>query len=292
MEALTKRLNPLNDYLFFKVMGEKGDEVQLLAFLNAVLSPTLGKRFVSVEILENKTFVPDIMGGKMSILDLRAVLEDGTRVNVEVQLKNQGDMDRRTLFYWSREYGSQLEAGQGYQELPNVVGINIVNFEMLATKKWHSVFHMREDTEREVVLTEALEIHFIEMPKYKAMGKKDTGDELMRWLMWLDKDSPQELVEEIVKMDKGIELAERRVKHVSQDEEGMRAYFRREMAMSDMATMEYHARRQGREEEKIKIAVKALAEGAPVELVSKITGLDVESIKAVKTRACPQDSGK
>jgi hypothetical protein len=33
----TKRLNPLNDYIFLKIMGEKGDEEQLLAFLNAVL---------------------------------------------------------------------------------------------------------------------------------------------------------------------------------------------------------------------------------------------------------------
>jgi hypothetical protein len=32
-----ERYNLLNDYLFLKVMGEKGDEVQLLAFLNAVL---------------------------------------------------------------------------------------------------------------------------------------------------------------------------------------------------------------------------------------------------------------
>jgi hypothetical protein len=29
------RLNPLNDFLFYKIMGEKGDEVQLLGFLNA-----------------------------------------------------------------------------------------------------------------------------------------------------------------------------------------------------------------------------------------------------------------
>jgi hypothetical protein len=30
------RLNPLNDYLFMKYMGEKGDEEQFLAFLNVV----------------------------------------------------------------------------------------------------------------------------------------------------------------------------------------------------------------------------------------------------------------
>jgi hypothetical protein len=30
-----ERLNPLNDYLFMKYRSEKGDEEQLLAFLNA-----------------------------------------------------------------------------------------------------------------------------------------------------------------------------------------------------------------------------------------------------------------
>jgi hypothetical protein len=33
-----ERFNPLNDFLFLKYMGEKGDEEQLLAFLNAVLT--------------------------------------------------------------------------------------------------------------------------------------------------------------------------------------------------------------------------------------------------------------
>ena len=182
-----------------------------------------------------------------------------------------------------------------------MVAINIVNFELLPTKSCHSVFHLREDSEREVVLTEALEIHFIEMPKYKAMEKKDTGDEFLRWLIWLDKDSPRELVEEIAKMDKGIELAEKRVTYITQDKEEMRAYFRREAALSDMATMEYHARRagraegreegivegeergmrKGREEGIVDVALKALAEGASVEFVSKITGLEVEAIRGL-----------
>ena len=32
-----ERFNPLNDFLFYKVMGEKGDEYQLQGFLDAVL---------------------------------------------------------------------------------------------------------------------------------------------------------------------------------------------------------------------------------------------------------------
>jgi len=37
--TFTERLNPLNDFLFFKVMGEKGNEVQLLGFLYPPPSP-------------------------------------------------------------------------------------------------------------------------------------------------------------------------------------------------------------------------------------------------------------
>jgi hypothetical protein len=63
-----ERLNPLNDFLFFKVMGEKGDEEQLLGLLNAVLGTSGKNRLVSVEILGNRTFtIPVFTSGKTGI---------------------------------------------------------------------------------------------------------------------------------------------------------------------------------------------------------------------------------
>ena len=84
----TERLNPLNDYIFLKIMGEKGDEEQLLAFLNAVLKRP-GKQLRSLEIIENKAIPADIIGGKSCVLDVRAVLENDDRVEVEVQLLSE-----------------------------------------------------------------------------------------------------------------------------------------------------------------------------------------------------------
>ena len=81
-----ERLNPLNDYLFLKLMGEEGNEIQCLSFLNAVLG-SKGKMPVKlVKILENKTFTPEVLGNKTCILDVRAVLQYKTKVNIEVQL--------------------------------------------------------------------------------------------------------------------------------------------------------------------------------------------------------------
>jgi hypothetical protein len=65
-------------------------------------------------------------------------------------------MDRRSLFYWSWEYSKQLESGQDYHALPNVIAINIVNFEFLPAKGFHTCFHLWEDTERDLLFDRCL----------------------------------------------------------------------------------------------------------------------------------------
>ena len=166
-----RRFDPLNDYLFYKIMGVKGTETQLLGFINAVMEETGKDLFTSVEIIENKTFTPQALGDKSATLDVRAKLSDHSRVNVEVQLRNQHNMDKRSLYYWSKEYSESLLSGQDYHKLPNVISINIVNFNYPPTKNFHSCFHLREDTEPEIILTESLEIHFLNMVKYRKQGK-------------------------------------------------------------------------------------------------------------------------
>ena len=158
-----KRYDNLNDFLFYKIMGEKGDEVQLLGFLNAVLGKTGEDRFTAVEIIENKYLSAKVIGDKSSILDVRAVLQGKTKVNIEVQVRNQHNMDRRSLFYLSREYTESLEEGQDYKELPDVIAVNIVNFNFPPVRNSHTRFHLREDLDHDIVLTDALEIHYLNM---------------------------------------------------------------------------------------------------------------------------------
>ncbi|MDR2617917.1 MAG: hypothetical protein LBC62_03505, partial [Treponema sp.] len=59
----------------------------------------------------------------------------------------------------------------------------------------------------------------------------------------------------------------------------LRAYEQYEKAASDWTSGINGARREGREEEQKEIAKKALAEGAAVDFVCKITGLDEETIR-------------
>ena len=277
-----RKFNPLNDFLFLKVMGEKGDEEQLLSFLNAVLNPTGKDRFTSVEILEGRILSPELIGDKKSILDVRAVLQGSTKVNVEVQLRNQHNMDKRSLFYWSREFVKSLEAGQDYRELPRVITVNILNFEAMPAGNFHTCFHLREDRD-DILLTDALEIHYLDMVKWRRLKNKDiAGDPLHRWLAWLDPGSPPELIAEVVGMDNAILKASEQQDHILSDEDALRAYEMRQLGHWDWIHQMEYARdeglKEGREERNVEIARKALAKGIPPELIRDITGLSAEEI--------------
>jgi predicted transposase/invertase (TIGR01784 family) len=243
-----ERLNPLDDYIFMKTFGEKGNEEQLLAFLNAVLQRTGRDGLVSVEILEDKTFTGDTIGKKTGILDVRARTNKNDNVSIEVQLKDLHNMDRRSLFYWSKQYVKHLDAGENYNLLPNVIAINIVDFDYIKLDDFHTSFHLREDMTPNYQLTEAIEIHFINMTKFRKQKNKDIkNNALERWMMYLDDHTQSELIEEIIRMDTAIERTNERLAFLSQDEETMRRYERLQMERADWNSVIYERDQNARE---------------------------------------------
>jgi predicted transposase/invertase (TIGR01784 family) len=153
--------------------GEKGCEVQLLGFLNAVLGRTGDNRFTSVEIHEDKTFTPEMIGDKSVTFDVRATLQDKTRVNVEAQIRDRYNMDKRSLFYWGREFVKTIKSGDDYQKIPDVISVNIVGYNFPHAKNFHTCFHLREDREPHIKLTNSLEIHYLNMVQYyRTLGSR------------------------------------------------------------------------------------------------------------------------
>jgi predicted transposase/invertase (TIGR01784 family) len=132
------------------------------------------------------------------------------------------------------------------------------------------------------MLTDALELHFIEMPKFRSIRKLDLeNDFLHRWLSYLDPKSPKELVEEVIKMDMAIQEAETKFRTVTQDKEALRLYEIREKALHDWTSGVNHAKREGREEGKLEIAKNLLNEGLSVEVIHRVTGLDTKTIQSL-----------
>ena len=220
-----RRFNPLNDFLFHKTMGVKGNEPQLIGFLNAVLVPSGRKPIDTVEILDKKIYVKDIISGKSCSLDVRAALADGSRVNIEVQVRDKKNMDRRSLFYWGKMYAETLQSGDDYRDLPDTIAINIVGYDFPDGGGAHTRFRLREVTDPTLELTGAMEIHFLNVVKWRRQVRKDfSGDPLHRWLAWLDPESPPETIEEVKSMDIAIAHADGRQRVVMRGRRAREAY--------------------------------------------------------------------
>jgi predicted transposase/invertase (TIGR01784 family) len=265
-----ERLNPLDNFFFMKTFGEKGDEEYLLGFLNAILKRTGRDGLVSVDISGDKTLTAEIAGKKMSVLDVLARTDKGDHVNIEVQLQDPYNMDRRSLFYWGKQYVKHLEAGEDYSTLPNVIAINIVDFDFIKLDDFHTSFHLWEDRNTSYQLTNAIEIHFINMVKFRKLKTKDIkNNPLERWLMYLDKGTPPEIIEEIIKMDTTIERTNERLTFLSQDEKTMRLYEMQQKGQADWNSVNNALKRSeksAQEEHAARVEAEKRAEEAAREL--------------------------
>ncbi|MBN1059298.1 Rpn family recombination-promoting nuclease/putative transposase [Clostridium botulinum] len=275
-----RKVKPLNDFIFKKVFGEKGNEDILISFINAVLKRTKKEPIVEIEIIDNKQLNKALILDKTGIIDVRAKTSKGENIDIEVQLTDQGNMDKRTLFYWGKMYLENIKQGQDYTSLEKVITINILDFNFLGTESYQSSFHLWEDIEKDYMLTDVVEIHFLELPKFRNKKDKDyRKNDIERWLMFLEKDIPETTLKELMSLDTAIEKAEQKIEYLSSDEESMRIYYERERSLHERANMISSA-----EERKAIEIAKNLLDVLDDEIIAAKTGLDIEEVKSLRVK--------
>ena len=139
--------------------------------------------------ITNPEVPPEAVGDKFCRLDINMTV-DGQRVDLEVQVSDEGDFPERSLYYWAREYSSALGEGDEYINLPRTIVISIVGFEMFGCVEFHSEFHALEVT-RHTPLTDKFVMHYFELPKVPKTLAKD--DELKLWLSLFNAKTEEEL---------------------------------------------------------------------------------------------------
>lgn len=273
-----RKVKPLNDFILKKIFGEKGNEDILISFINAVLKRTKKESIVEVEIIENKQLTKELILDKTGIIDVRAKTSKGENIDIEVQLTDQGNMDKRTLFYWGKMYLENIKQGQDYTSLEKVITINILDFDFLGTESYQSSFHLWEDIEKDYMLTDIVEIHFLELPKFRKKKNKDYREnDIERWLMFLEKDISETTLKELMSLDAAIEKAEEKIEYLSSDEETMKIYYERERSLYERANMISSAEKRA----KLEVA-KNLLDVLNDEVIAEKTGLDITEIKELR----------
>jgi len=288
--AKAKPLSPTLDFVFktlFSGKDEDSREALRLLLSSCVHRPVRDLR------LQNTEMLPAFFLGKVFRLDVHVTFNDGEQADIEMQVnRSDDDLKARSLLYASRLFEGQLGRGERFKDAKRVYVIFFLDFVLFPqSAKVPRRYVFMEETEHDR-LNELIEVIYYEMPKTAdAVREFFEGKETLKtlpaeqkWCIYFKyriEEGMEPLIDELRRGEEGIMRADRALRKIERDrEKRARAIFwdnQRLVYNSDMDA----AKEKGRMARQEEIARNALAEGVSIEIVQKITGLDMDRIKSL-----------
>jgi predicted transposase/invertase (TIGR01784 family) len=305
-----EKISPRVDIAFKKIFGVEENKDLLLSLINSIV----GKEDKIAEVTLLNPYNPkNFRQDKLSILDIKAKGVDGKRYNIEIQISDEADYDKRALYYWAKLYTEQLKVAEDYSTLSKAIGIHILNFTSIPNvDKYHNVFHITEK-ETGLLYFKDLELHTIELKKFSKDSHAELADivamvknSLDMWAAFLTRHDllnkehlPSELDDPALKKALNVldvmnfapeerEAYEEHLKwlrmetstlkkHETKWFEDGKAEGREEGEQIGIAKGE----QIGAEKEKKNMARKLLSKGMSIQEVGELTGLSEDGIKSI-----------
>lgn len=82
---------------------------------------------------------------KQGILDIQLELNDATKINIEMQLKQKRDWDKRSVFYLAKMFTSDLRRGENYKNAKKCIAITILDFNIIENRQYHNKYMLRNE---------------------------------------------------------------------------------------------------------------------------------------------------
>ncbi len=111
---------------------------------------------------------------KEGILDVRVLLNNDCKINIELQIREVPAWDKRSLFYLSKMYAEGAHAGEDYSPLKKCIVICVLGFKWDAGPGYHKVYYLKDQEGQ--LYSDQFEVHVIEL------DKELTGDRLDDWI--------------------------------------------------------------------------------------------------------------
>ncbi len=281
-----KIYNPLNDLLFKFVFGKEERKEITISFLNAALGRD-GKDEITDIKFSNSEFSALADKEKTTRLDVFCITQSDEKIDVEIQINNRKNIEKRTLFYWANMYLSGLKKGQDYKELKPSITINLLNYNNFGpTEPMHSKFSVyNKDTGMR--LCNDLELHFFELKKF---NKKPISElsRIERWMAYFSNKLNTGELQELGMLDSKIKDALDASDKFMDDISERLAYVNREMALMDYKSdTEGHYRdgfADGKAEEHFEMLKTMILNGADDETINKLTNVSLEEIKEIRQK--------
>ena len=270
-----------NDYVFKRIFGKGGNEKILKSLLEAILKIHIQKIEIPKETNDEK----------LSILDIKAEINEDNIIDIEMQVGNTTAIDRRLVVYNAKLIAGNTKVSEEYKNVKDTIVICIINDSVVKRNSYLSLAMLKYGETEEIryvnmgykkeeeYLTDMIKYYIIELPKFKKKKPK-VADLLEKWLYVIGGD--QKMIEECKNDNEEIKEAVKQLTEMSADEYERELYEIRERSRLTYNTEINEAKRkglaEGKNKEKREIAKKMKEEGLDIKLIQKITNLSKEEI--------------
>lgn len=284
------RLPMTSDYVFKRVFSYEGNEDVLKDFLEAILDIKINK-----VVIKNPELIKNTKKEKSGVLDIKVEIDNGTLIDVEMQMKNEENIEERATTYSGKLIASQLQAGEIYKELNKTIVIFILNFNYYKTNNYHNIARMKFDQsnkkayvdmgykEEQKIASKYIEMHFIEMPKFRKKNP-NTEAKIDQWLWMID--GREEKVEMAKKENEEVKKAIETLNRISLDPKERERYESIIQAEFNKKVSEQNFYKKGVDkgikQTKIEIVKKLLKMNMDIKQIKEITDLTEDEIIEIK----------
>lgn len=273
---MSKLLDMKNDYVFKRIFGHIGNEEITAGLLSSILDRNVS----NLKLDNNPILEKDLLDDKVGILDIKAKIDNNINCDIEMQVLDQKNIEKRLLYYWSKMYEKSIKSGKDYIDLEKSIEILIIDFELDRTnkvEKYLTKWHIREENYPQIILTDVMEIYIIELPKFKQYKEKSRNKILNSWVEFIKNPEVNIMGEE----NKELKKAKKVLEEISQDEHERYLAKLRQKYIMDQKAIEDAGYDKGIKDEKILIAKKMKSQKMDIKLISEITSLSEEEIKNI-----------
>ena len=293
------KITARNDYAF-KTLFSRYDNKNIFIEFVSLVTGIKAEDFEEIE-LQDKELMQIYFGDKFGIVDVKARLKDGTKINIEMQNRYNSYYPRRSLYYWSKIYTQDIKQAEEYNSLNKTISINLLNERFDKSNKLQSIFRIYEEQEH-TLLDDALEIHYLDMTKlkdYKQLDKQyiEKLSELEKWLLFLQTDR-KEVRKMLSNQNMTLEKADKVMEMFYSDDMEREMYDTAEKYEMDKYFMHLsgiekgieqgkkegieQGKKEGIEQGKKEIALNLLNQGIDLSIIQTSTGLSKEEILSLK----------
>ena len=266
-----------NDIAFRKIFGNENKKEILISFLNAVLELPKGKKIVKIEI-KNPFQLPEIKDLKSSILDVKVTDERNIWYIVEMQVEESDGFDKRVQYYTAKQYSSQIEVGEDYPKLKQVIFIGILNFDFFEGDDYltHHLITNKKAGKQEL---SDLEFNFIELPKFKEDEIK-IETLIEKWVYFIKKAPNLDVIPENVN-DEGLKHAYQDADKHNWTKEELLAYDYASMRKADESSKTKRAVEKAIDEKVRKSVISLYNNGIELKIIALSFEISIEQVKQI-----------